>query len=639
MDRPLANCYYPANVTTSTTDLDVNDLFSLELKYENPNAALAPSGTSVTPQYGGNISQVVWKVKGREKQAYTLKYDSENRMTEAMYSDIGNSGSLTGNRYDEKLTYDIRGNINTLQRWGLNGSCTWGLIDNLTYNYGASGYNPKNQLQSVTESSDLTKGFKSVANGSTYTYDTNGNLTADPNKSITNIVYNHLNLPTTITFTNNRTISFLYDAGGNKLRKTVVDNGTMQYIQDYVGGIEYRTNSSNVIALEAIYHAEGRITTISGTLKYEYAMKDHLGNTRLMFCDKNSNGVITQSGAPESSEVTQENHYYAFGMAMENVWYNTPSVLDSKYTFNGKEYNDDFGLNWNDYGARMYDPAIGKWNGFDAMAEAYQSMSPYHYAMNNPMRFIDPNGMYSASGTESRNGGIVTPEGRIGSSSSFTSSGEDNGSNQGGLTANATEKENRTKVSVGGEVVYDGADDDGNIPRPVTITITNIIVGYGTLVAYPDDADAERGQRNDVPLYRIPLYRVIVSGKDAKGNNVRQAFSAYRYGIQLDAARGVTSPRVVGRSSAQTQTGDWRMMPHFGEMAWNIGGAFFIHRGPDDPSTSDWGAVGCIEICGAGQWQYFNNLISRISGTTDLNNVSPIVNYQRATTPAFTKVR
>ena len=123
-------------------------------------------------------------------------------MTEAMYSDIGNSGTVTGNRYDEKLTYDIRGNIQTLQRWGLTASCTWGMIDNLTYNYGASDHNPKNQLQTVTDNSgNLTKGFKTVANGSTYTYDNNGNMTADPNKAITNITYNHLNLPITITFT------------------------------------------------------------------------------------------------------------------------------------------------------------------------------------------------------------------------------------------------------------------------------------------------------------------------------------------------------------------------------------------------------------------------------------------------------
>ena len=101
----------------------------------------------------------------------------------------------------------------------------------------------------------------------------NGNMTADPNKGITNIAYNHLNLPTTITFTGGNVINFLYDAGGNKLRKTV--SGTTNYVQNYVGGIEYKDN-----VLEAIYHAEGRITTINGDLKYEYALKDHLGNTR-----------------------------------------------------------------------------------------------------------------------------------------------------------------------------------------------------------------------------------------------------------------------------------------------------------------------------------------------------------------------
>ena len=326
-----------------------------------------------------------------------------------------------------KTAKAIRGNINALQRWGLNGSCTWELIDNLTYNYGASGYNPKNQLQSVTESSDLTKGFKSVANGSTYIYDTNGNMTADPNKSITNIVYNHLNLPTTITFTNSRSISFMYDAGGNKLRKTVVQNGMTHYIQDYVGGIEYRTTPSvsSTPVLESIFHAEGRITNVNSTLKYEYALKDHLGNTRIMFCDKNGDGKVGASSTQENSEITQENHFYPFGFNMEGTWQNTPSVLDNKYGYNGKEYNDDFGLNWNDYGARMYDPAIGKWNGFDAMAEAYQAMSPYHYAMNNPMRFIDPDGMYSNDGTTSRNTGALATDGSmVGGSSHFESNGQ-----------------------------------------------------------------------------------------------------------------------------------------------------------------------------------------------------------------------
>jgi RHS repeat-associated protein len=406
LTKALSACFYPVNYGASTTDLDYNDLFSMELKYEAPVAALAPSGTTVTPQYGGNISQVTWQVRGRDKQAYTLNYDAVNRMTQATYSDISSTGTVTGNRFDEKLTYDIRGNINTLQRWGLNSSCGWGLIDNLTYNYGASGYNIKNQLSSVTESSDATRGFKTISNGSAYSYDTNGNMTADPNKGITSIAYNHINLPTTITFTGGNAINFLYDAGGNKLRKTV--SGTTAYVQDYVGGIEYRGG-----VLEAIYHAEGRVTTINSALKYEYALKDHLGNTRIMFSDKNGDGLVTQATNPEANEVTQENHYYPFGLNMEGVWSNTPSVVDNKYQFTGKELNDDFGLGLTDFGARMYDATIGRWNAFDPMSYLYRASSPYNYVSNNPINSFDPNGMYELSQTSSSTG-VVTPDGVVG---------------------------------------------------------------------------------------------------------------------------------------------------------------------------------------------------------------------------------
>ena len=108
---------------------------------------------------------------------------------------------------------------------------------------------------------------------------------------------------------------------------------------------------------------------------------------------------------------------------MENVWYNTPSVTDNKYMYNGKEFNDDFGLNWNDYGARFYDPAVAKWNAVDPMADAYHSMSPYHYAMNNPMRFIDPNGMYSIDGTTSSNRTALAQDGSMVGNSAHVESG------------------------------------------------------------------------------------------------------------------------------------------------------------------------------------------------------------------------
>jgi RHS repeat-associated protein len=69
----------------------------------------------------------------------------------------------------------------------------------------------------------------------------------------------------------------------------------------------------------------------------------------------------------------------------------------NRYQYNGKELNEDFGLNWNDYGARMYDATLGRWHSIDIMAEAYPEMSPYSYCGNNPISFIDIDGLFRIS--------------------------------------------------------------------------------------------------------------------------------------------------------------------------------------------------------------------------------------------------
>jgi RHS repeat-associated protein len=104
-----------------------------------------------------------------------------------------------------------------------------------------------------------------------------------------------------------------------------------------------------------------------------------------MFCDVDNDGIVTES------EIIQEDHYYPFGMRHEGYG-RTITQGENFYQYNGKELNEDFGLDMYDYGARFYDASVGRWFAVDPLAEIYFPISDYAYAANTPINAIDPNG-------------------------------------------------------------------------------------------------------------------------------------------------------------------------------------------------------------------------------------------------------
>ena len=319
-----------------------------------------------TAKYNGNISSMTWK-SGNEStvRGYKFTYDGLDRMLNATYGETA-SISTNANRFSENVTgYDKNGNIKSLQRYGQTGASAYGLIDNLTFTLNGNQLSRVDDAVSTAAYGTNTAFVNGASVAGEYAYDANGNLTKDLNKGITDIQYNVLNLPSTVSFSDGSTITYTYGADGTKLR-TVHKIGSTTTTTDYCGNVIYENGTQKLLLTE-----EGYIN-LTGTQQYHYYLKDHQGNNRV---------VINQSGTVEET-----NHYYPFGGVFGTTGNTQP------YKYNGKEFDTKKGLNWYDYGARYYDAALGRFTTVDPSSENYYAFNPYSYCVNNPIKYIDPDG-------------------------------------------------------------------------------------------------------------------------------------------------------------------------------------------------------------------------------------------------------
>jgi RHS repeat-associated protein len=321
-------------------------LFTQELKYELDS-------TGLVAQYNGNISQQKWGTATLVNKKYTYTYDRMNRLLSALSND--------GN--DETIAYSGMGNITSLQRKSLTA-----VVDQLNYSY--TGH----RLNGVGDANANALASFQLPGSTAYTYDVNGNMksrinTVNLGNNLKTITYNWLNLPESMN-ANGALITYTYDANGNKLKKLV--SGTVNLNNEYISGIQYEDGDLKYVATET-----GRARRISATsYSYEHTLTDHLGNGRVYF-DMSGGAVRT----------IQETDYYAFGLDIQR---NLVGV-ENKFQYNGKEKQDQEKMY--DYGARFYDPVIGRWSVIDPKAELYFSHSPFNYTAGNPIVLIDPNGM------------------------------------------------------------------------------------------------------------------------------------------------------------------------------------------------------------------------------------------------------
>ncbi len=329
----------------ATTGQGGPNRFGFELSY-NKNTSTCGRYFNGT-EFNGNISGMIWKSDGDDViRKYDFKYDPVNRLLKGQFeqddanaawnSTTINYAMQMGDGIDPTTAYDYNGNIRAMTQFGWKlGVVSTTPIDNLTYNMDPGTNRLKQVIDANNDYQSKLGDFKydpATKTATDYTYDLNGNLTVDNNKKISSIAYNHLNLPGAITVTGKGNITYTYDAGGNKIKKVTTENPTAANnnkliitTTTYIGGMVYESKTTTPAnnppddyedRLQFVSHEEGRIrfkknvgNTPTGLFGYDYMLKDHLGNVRMVLTEETQTDMYPPATMETATAADEELFY------------------------------------------------------------------------------------------------------------------------------------------------------------------------------------------------------------------------------------------------------------------------------------------------------------------------------------------
>ncbi len=308
-----------------------------------------PTGNVLDFAYGfnhgtadnGNV--MTWAAVGQQNFSRSYTYDELNRIKTLS----GTGGSCTGLSW----SYDVWGN--RTNQTVTSGSCTMSSL----------GFNTKNQITN-----------------SGFTYDAAGNQTAEPGKSYSYDAENRM-----ISVNGGSTATYVYDGDGRRVKK-VAGGATTLYFRDVAGLVVSELDGAGSFQVGYVY-LNGQLLALYKDSTTYFAHKDHLGSTRLLT-------KLDQS-------IQECIDYLPFGEQRTDTCV-TPGASTTSHKFTGHERDAESTLDY--MVARHYAFTLGRFLQPDPLLNSGrpnnpQSWNRYSYAFNNPLKYVDPLGLYNLVNT------------------------------------------------------------------------------------------------------------------------------------------------------------------------------------------------------------------------------------------------